>query len=65
MEGESGPTLDLKLSCCDSGRMDNLRIQEPLEERESRESSAMGVAGANSPCLTEGCREVEDFGGVI
>lgn len=65
MEGESGPTLDLRLSCWESGLMDNLRIQEPLEDRESRESSAMGVAGAKSPCLIDGCRPIEDFGGVI
>lgn len=65
MEGESGPTLDLMLSCWDNGRIDNLRIQELLEERESRASSAMGVAGENSPCLAAECRAPEDFGGVI
>lgn len=35
IEGESGPILDLRLPCWDSGRMDSLRIQEPLEDTES------------------------------
>lgn len=61
MDGESGPTLDLKLPCWESGRIDNLRIQEPFEDKESRESSTIGVAGANSPCLVDGCLANEDL----
>jgi hypothetical protein len=63
-EGVSGPTLDLMLSCCDKGRMDSLRrIQDPLDERESRESSGIGAVGRNSGCLIDGRRP--DLGGVI
>ena len=44
-DGESGPTLDLVLPCCDRGRIDSRRIHDPLDEKESRESSAMVGAG--------------------
>lgn len=49
-DGESGPMLDLKLSCCDNGLIDNLRIQDPFEDIESRVSSGERA----SPCFVEG-----------
>ena len=58
--------LDFTLSCCDMGRNDSLRIQEPLEdERESRDSSVATVPDPASLCLTEERRHVDDLGGVV
>lgn len=34
-DGESGPTLDLRLFVCELGIVDNLRIQDPLDEIDS------------------------------
>lgn len=45
---ESGPRLDLGLSCCDVGRSDRRRIQELCEEIESRAASVV-FAAATSP----------------
>lgn len=65
MDGESGPPLDLMLSCWDRGRIDSRRIQEPLEDMESRGSSAIGAVGKRSGCLTSDWRQVPALGGVI
>src|SRR5690242_19819980 len=40
-EGESGPRLDRGLVFCEFGITDNLRIQDPFEEIESRRSSLL------------------------
>lgn len=62
MDWESGPTLDRRLSCWDSGRSDMRRIHEPFEENESRESAPTRSPG----CLVVvACgRRLEDRGGV-
>lgn len=58
--------LDFTLSCCDMGRSDSLRIQEPLEdENESRESSVLAIPDPASLCFTEGRRHVDGLGGVV
>lgn len=62
-DGESGPTLDRGLPCCDKGRMDRRRIQDPFDETESRTSSASSD-GPKSPCRMNECRLVFVFGGV-
>lgn len=58
--------LDFTLSCCDMGRNDSLRIQEPLEdEKESRDSSVVAVPDPASLCFTEERRHVDGLGGVV
>ncbi len=63
---ESGPTLDLGLpSCCDSGRIERRRIQDPFDETESRTSSGVSEAAASPPwCRTKDCRRLLVLGGV-
>ena len=54
MDDVSGPTLDLGLPCWDSGRRDSRRIQESLDDTESRAFSAIGL-DARSPNLMKEC----------
>jgi hypothetical protein len=61
MDEESGPKLDLRLPCWDNGRRDNRRTQEPLEDTESRGSSAIGLE-VTSPCRRNECLLLFDFG---
>lgn len=62
---ESGPKLDLGLSCCDVGRSDKRLIQELCEDSESRAPSAE-LAVSPSPGRTYDCRLVlGGFGEVI
>jgi hypothetical protein len=64
-EGESGPILDLRLPCWDMGRSDNRRIHEPLDETESRKSSAIGAARLKSLCFASVRRVAGAFVEVI
>lgn len=50
-EGESGPTLDRGLAFCEFGIIDNLLIQDPFEEIESRRSDLNSEADVFSPNL--------------
>lgn len=62
---ESGPRLDLGLSCCELGRSDKRLIQEPCEDKESRAPSRE-LASATSPGRTYDCRLLlGGFGEVI
>jgi hypothetical protein len=64
-DGDSTPNmLDLGLPCCDNGRTDNRRIQEPFEEIESRACSAIGVTWL-SPGRMKECLLLATFGGVV
>lgn len=62
---ESGPMLDLGLSCCDVGRRDSRLIQEPCDENESRDDPSVLFAVATSPCRRDDCGRLSSFGGVI
>lgn len=63
MEGESGPTLDLRLPCWDNGLKDSRLIHEPLDERESLTGSP-GARVEGSPCFTSEAVLLLFFGGV-
>lgn len=63
MECVSGPALDRRLPCCESGRNDRRLIQEPLDDTESRESSAVG-ATVPSAWRTNDCLRLLTLGGV-
>lgn len=52
---ESGPTLDLGLSCCAVGRSDKRLIQEPWDDNESRAPS-VDIPPGPSPGRTYDCR---------
>lgn len=52
---ESGPRLDLGLSCCAAGRNDKRLIQEPWEDSESRAPSTE-FPDCPSPVRTYDCR---------
>jgi hypothetical protein len=56
--------LDLGLPCCDKGRTDSLRIQDPFEETESRVCSAIGGT-LYSPALIKECLLLATLGGVV
>jgi len=61
MDDESGPKLDLRLPCWDSGRRDSRRIQESLDDTESLAFSAIGW-DARSPGRTNECLLLPDLG---
>lgn len=61
IDDESGPRLDLRLPCWDSGRRDSLRIQESLDDTESLAFSAMGWE-AKSPGRINECLLLLDLG---
>lgn len=63
MDWQSGPRLEIELSCCDTGRSESLRIHEPFEDEELRRSSVTGVAFTSPgfPCID---RRFEDLGDV-
>lgn len=65
IDGEPGPTLDLQLSWCETGRSDSLRIHEPLVvDAESLESSAIWAAdGPSSPGFGRQVKFVGDVTG--
>lgn len=60
-KAESGPRLDLGLSCWDGGRRESRLIQELCVEAESRDASLL-VATATSPERTYDCRRLAGFG---
>lgn len=63
IECVSGPALDRRLPCCESGRRDRRLIQELLEETESLGFSVMGCA-PRSPGRTTDCLLLRALGGV-
>lgn len=61
-KAESGSALERTLPCCDGGRMDNLLIQEPCDDTDSRQGS---VAAATSVARMVESRRPLDLGGVV
>lgn len=61
MDDESGPMLDRRLPCWDSGRRDSRRIQDSLDDTESLAFSAMGW-DARSPGRMNECLLLLDRG---
>lgn len=61
MDDESGPVLDRGLPCWDSGRSDNRRIQDSLDDAESRAFSAIGRDARSANRIKE-CLLPLDFG---
>lgn len=61
MDDESGPMLDLVLPCWDSGLSDKRRIQDSLDDTESRGFSAIG-RDARSPNRIKECLLPLDLG---
>lgn len=64
-KAESGPMLDLGLSCWDVGRRDRRLIQElPVcDDIESRDTSALFAAATSTGRMYD-CRRLTGFGGV-
>jgi hypothetical protein len=61
IDDESGPMLDLRLPCWDRGRRDSRRTQDPFDDTESLQFSAMGCE-VKSPGRMNDCLLLLDLG---